>query len=242
MLNLLFIISLFSTGILAVYQNGKSLLTHKSCSSRDQQIPKYTNLIPEFKVKDSQTCSNLCHYIDRFHAFNNNFRCKKAHWNEKTHHCHLQRRNRQKRNERKEISVFQTRKIKFYLSSCQNEPIDIVGILLSSSEHASKKLCQKICHEVESCRAFNLVTIHRTGEYLCELLEDWNRSQPSCQCPSGQECHFEYFHKVQSKSEEITESHNKGTIHIHLPDFFYNSFNWFANKFILWKYDGLMVI
>lgn len=225
MLNLLFIISLFSSAIFAVYQNGKSLLTHKSCSSRDQQISKCTNLIPEFKVKDSQTCSNLCQYIDSFHAFNNNLRCKKAHWNEKTHHCHLQRRNRQKRNERKEISVFQTKKIKFYLPSYQNKPVDVVGIPLSRSEHASKKLCKKICHEIESCQAMNLVTIQRTGEYLCELLEDWNRSQHSYHCLSGQECHFEYFHKVQSKSEATTESRNEGTIDIYVSDNFYNSFN-----------------
>ena len=223
MLNLLFIIALFSNAILAVYHHGKSLLPHKNCSPRDQH--KCTNLIPEFKVKDSQTCSNLCQYIDSFHTFDKNFRCKKSHWNEKTHHCHLQRRNRQKLTERKEISVFQTRKIKFYLPSYQNDPIDIVGIPLSTSEHASENLCKKICHEVESCQAVNLVTIPRTGEFLCQLLKDWNRMEHSYPCLASLKCHFEHFRKVQSKSEVTTENLNQATRHIHVPDLFYKFFN-----------------
>ena len=224
MLNLLFLYSLFLHPILAVYQIGKSLLTPSSCLPRDQS--KCTNLIPEFKVKNSQTCSDLCSYIDSFHAFNNNLRCKKAHWNEKTHHCHLQRKNRQRkspRNERKESPVFQAIKIKFYLPSFQNKPIDIVGIPLSRSEHASTKICKKICHAIESCQAINLVTSHQTGEFHCELLEYWNRLQRSFPCSSGQKCYFEHFHK--SRQEVATKS--RATKPDHVPDHFdfYISFN-----------------
>ena len=224
MLNLFFLCTIFSHSILAVYQTGQSLLTLKKCPEEES---KCTNLIPEIKVKDSQTCSNLCSYIDSLHSFNNNLRCKKAQWNEKTHHCHLQRRNRQRRNERKESPVFLVKKIKFYLPSYHHEPFDIVGITLSRSEYASTKLCKKLCHAIESCQAVNVVTSHQSGEFVCELLEDWNHFKHSHHCSSGQKCYFEHFHKVQTSPEVTTKVPMRPTHRDHIPDHFnfYNSYN-----------------